>query len=88
MYRWISQRLTRRVLAHVRRGETRWLLAVMTDDVHFRFLGDNSWAADFRSKAKVREWLDRYVRAGLRLEPLEIVVSGPPWNTVVCTPFH
>jgi hypothetical protein len=59
----------------------------MADDVHFRFLGDNSWAADFHSKVHVREWLARYVRAGLSLEPKEIVVAGPPWNTIVCTRF-
>jgi ketosteroid isomerase-like protein len=87
MYRWTVQRLTRWLLGRLRRGESRWLLAVMSDDVHFRFLGEHSWAADFHSKQQVREWLRRYARAGLRLEPHEIVVSGPPWNTVVCTRF-
>jgi ketosteroid isomerase-like protein len=87
MYRWTIQRLTRWALMRLRRGDARWLLALMTDDVHFRFLGQHSWAADFRSKAQVREWLDRYLRAGLHLDPLEIVVSGPPWNTLVCTRF-
>jgi hypothetical protein len=31
--------------------------------------------------------LDRYRRARLELEPHEIAVSGPPWNTVICTRF-
>lgn len=87
MYRWLVERLTRWVLGRLRQGETRWLLAAMADDVHFRFLGDHSWSADFRSKQQVRRWLTRYVRAGLQLDPREIVVTGPPWNTLVCTRF-
>jgi hypothetical protein len=59
----------------------------MAEDVHFRFLGKHSWAADFHSKSEVRFWLARYLRVGLKLQPHEIVVSGPPWNTLVCTRF-
>lgn len=87
MYRWLTRKLTRRLLARLRRGDHRWLLASMADDVHFRFLGEHSWATDFHSKAQVEPWLERYVRVGLQLQPHEIVVSGPPWNTVICTRF-
>ena len=87
MYRWMIGKLTRAVLARLRRGDARLLLALTADDVHFRFLGDHSWAADFHSKAEVRAWLERYLRVGLVLEPHEVVVSGPPWNTLVCTRF-
>jgi ketosteroid isomerase-like protein len=80
-------KLTRLLLARLRSGDPRLLLALMTDDVHFRFLGRHSWAADFRSKAQVREWFDRYIRIGLKLDPHDVVVSGPPWNTVICTRF-
>jgi hypothetical protein len=59
----------------------------MSGDVHFRFLGQHSWAADYHSKAEVRNWLRRYLDARLELEPHEVVVSGPPWNTIVCTRF-
>jgi ketosteroid isomerase-like protein len=87
VYRLLVQRLTRFALARLRRGDARALLALMTEDVHFRFLGQHSWSADYRSKRQVRMWLDRYKRARLELEPHEIVVSGPPWNTVICTRF-
>jgi hypothetical protein len=59
----------------------------MADDVHFRFLGQHSWAADFHSKSQVREWLERYIQVGLQLHPHEVIVSGSPWNTVICTRF-
>jgi ketosteroid isomerase-like protein len=87
MYRALVQRLTRFALTRLRRGDPRLLLALMADDVHFRFLGTHSWSADYHSKAEVRTWLDRYKRARLKLQPHEIVVSGPPWNTVICTRF-
>jgi ketosteroid isomerase-like protein len=87
MYRWLVQKGTRAVLARLRRGDQRPLLAAMADDVRFRFLGEHSWAADYDSKTEVRRWMERYVRVGLELQPHEIVVSGPPWNTVICTRF-
>lgn len=86
MYRWLVQRLTRFGLARLRSGDPRLLLGAMSDDVHFRFLGEHSWAADYHSKVEVRGWLRRYVQARLELTPHE-VVSGPPWNTLICTRF-
>jgi hypothetical protein len=35
----------------------------------------------------VQEWVGRFVAAGLRLEPDDIVVGGPPWNTRACLRF-
>jgi ketosteroid isomerase-like protein len=87
MYRWLIQKLTRLALGRLREGDPRLLLGLMADDVHFRFLGRHSWAADYRSKDDVQQWLDRYRRARLELQPQDVVVSGPPWNTVVCTRF-
>ncbi len=87
MYRGVIQRLTRFALGRLRRGDPRVLLRLMSDDVHFRFLGQHSWAADCHSKAEVRNWLRRYVHARLELVPNEVLVSGPPWRTVICTRF-
>ena len=81
------KQVTRFALARLRRGDPRLFLAFAADDLRFRFLGHHSWAADYRSKDEVRAWLERYRRARLKLEPHEIVVSGPPWNTVICTRF-
>jgi hypothetical protein len=87
LYRWSIELVTRFALCRLKRGNARWILALMTDDVHFRFLGEHSWSADFHSKSEVKAWLDRYVEVGLQLEPLDVVVSGPPWKTVVCIQF-
>ena len=87
MYRWLVRKLAQLVFARLRRGDPRALLALTAHDVHFRFLGKHSWAADYHSKVEVQKWLERYLRARLELEPHEVVVSGPPWNTVICTRF-
>jgi hypothetical protein len=86
-YRSSIAMLTQFALWRLRRGDPGWLLAMMADDVRFRFLGDHSWAADFHSKAEVRAWLDRYVSVRLKLHALDIAVSGPPWDTLVCIRF-
>lgn len=87
MYRWLIKKLTRFALGQLHRGDPRLLLGLMSENVHFRFLGQHSWAADYHSKAEVRDWMRRYVHAGLQLAPHEVLVSGPPWNTVICTRF-
>jgi hypothetical protein len=71
----------------LREGRSRWFRMALAPDVHFRFPGDHSWAADYRTRAEVEDWLERYVRTGLRLYPQESVVTGPPWRTTVCTWF-
>jgi ketosteroid isomerase-like protein len=87
MYRWIVSLVVRWLFAQLRAGRPQWFLALAADDIHFRFPGDHSWAADFRGKGQARQWLQRYVDIGLKLHPREIVVSGPPWRMVVCTWF-
>ncbi len=87
MYRWIVTKVLGWLFAELRAGRTRWFLFLVADDVHFRFPGEHSWAADFHGKAEVREWLARFVEAGLQLHPREVVVSGPPWRMTVCTWF-
>jgi ketosteroid isomerase-like protein len=87
MYRWMVSSVMHRLFAELREGRARWFIALLADDVHFRFLGDHSWAADFRGKTEARRWLERYVEVGLQLYPREIIVSGPPWRMTICTWF-
>ncbi|HJS95406.1 MAG TPA: nuclear transport factor 2 family protein [Solirubrobacteraceae bacterium] len=81
------KQLAKFAFARLRHGDPRLFLALAAEDLHFRFLGQHSWAADYRSKDEARTWLRRYLRARLELQPHEIVVSGPPWNTLICTRF-
>jgi hypothetical protein len=39
------------------------------------------WSVRYQGKDEIAGFLRRFVRAGIQLEPQEIVVKGPPWNT-------
>ncbi|HET9162427.1 MAG TPA: nuclear transport factor 2 family protein [Solirubrobacterales bacterium] len=76
-----------RILARQRVGDLGPLLARLAPDVHFVFPGESSWAADLRGREAVEAWERRFLAAGLELEPREILVSGPPWNTKIALHF-
>src|SRR5260370_1274282 len=87
MYRWLVRTLVRRVAARSRAGDMQPTLALWAEDGHFVFPGRSSWAADVRSREEIAAWYERFARAGLQLEPHEIVVQGPLWNQTMCVHF-
>src|SRR5215469_7666957 len=80
----ITRLMIRRALRHHQAGDVDALLKFYAKDVRFIFPGKNSWAGEFQGKEAVRAWLRRFHCAGLKIEPHEIVVGGPPWNMTVC----
>jgi hypothetical protein len=46
-------------------------------------VGTSSFAADITGKAEIGLWLDRFAAMHPRYEILDVMVSGPPWNTRV-----
>ncbi len=84
MYGWIVRLMMRRAIRQLNAGDLEPLLSAYADDVRFIFPGQHSWAADYRSRDELEQWLQRFVRVGLHLEPQEIIVSGAPWNMTVC----
>jgi ketosteroid isomerase-like protein len=80
-------RLFRFNVARVNRGDTGPLFRTYSDDVVFTFPGVSSWAGTHRGRAAVEAWVGRFVAAGLRLDPDDVVVAGPPWNTRACLRF-
>jgi ketosteroid isomerase-like protein len=87
LYAWAVRYMLRRNLRRLRDGDVEPLFSTYADDVRFVFPGRNSWAADLRGKDEVKRWVQRFVRLGLQLEPHEIFVTGPLWNTTVCLRF-
>ena len=84
MFGYIVKLMIRRALRRHQSGDVEALLRSYADDVRFVFPGNNSWAGEFRGKEAVASWLRRFHEAGLKVQPHEIVVGGPPWNTTVC----
>jgi ketosteroid isomerase-like protein len=87
LYALVVRAVLRRTLRRLRRGDVDAVLRMFREDVRFVFPGENTWAADFGSKAELEPWLRRFVRVGLQLEAHEILVSGPPWRSTVCLRF-
>jgi ketosteroid isomerase-like protein len=87
LYAEAVARMFRFNIARVNEGDTRPLFRSYARDVVFTFPGESSWAGTFRGRDAVQAWVGRFVAAGLRLEPDDIVVSGPPWNTRACLRF-
>jgi ketosteroid isomerase-like protein len=77
----------RRSLNRLSVGDVEPFLGIYAEDVRPVLSGRHSWAGDHRGKGEVRRWIRRFVRIGIRLEPHEILVTGPPWITIACPRF-
>ena len=83
LYAWAVRSMLRRTLRRLREGDLEPLFSTYADDIRFVFPGHNSWAGEFRGREEVERWVRRVYQVGLRLEPHEILVMGPPWDTTV-----
>jgi ketosteroid isomerase-like protein len=63
-------------------------LRLQAADVHFRFPGTSSWAADVRGKDQVRAWLIEMGAAGVQHSYDEVVADGPPWRMTLALRGH
>ena len=58
---WLAKKVITRNLRALNHGDMRPTLRMDAPDVHFRFPGTSSWAADVVGRDKVEEWLKRMV---------------------------
>ena len=83
VYAWAVRSMLHRNLRCLREGNFEPLFSTYADDIRFVFPGHSSWAGEFRGRKEVERWVRRVYQVGLRLEPHEIFVAGPPWDTTV-----
>ncbi|HTZ08639.1 MAG TPA: nuclear transport factor 2 family protein [Acidimicrobiales bacterium] len=76
----VATRMVRRSLEALNRGDVGPTLRMDAPDVHFRFPGSSSWAADVTGRDLVEAWLRRMVATGLQHQAEAVVASGPPWR--------
>jgi ketosteroid isomerase-like protein len=81
---WLAKRILSYNMAKLRAGDYRPLLRGDAKDVHFRFPGNSSFAADLHGKDALEPWLQRFVALGLQIYPDEVMVKGPPWRSTIC----
>jgi ketosteroid isomerase-like protein len=87
MYKTLIRAMIRRSVRALQAGETAPILAGYADDAVLVFPGRSSWGGEYRGKAAISGFLERFIEAGLVGEVEDILVNGPPWRTTVCVVF-
>jgi ketosteroid isomerase-like protein len=85
MYHWILRRRVRSLWLKVGRGEFEHAVALASEDLRFRFIGDTPLSATFRGRDRFREWFHDLFELfpGLRITLIEVASRGWPWRTTV-----
>jgi ketosteroid isomerase-like protein len=89
MYKTIVASQVRKGYARLGAGEFD-VDAIFARDAVFQMMGDHHLGGERRGREEIRAWFEEVFRLfpDLRLEPVEVVVSGWPWNTRVATRFR
>jgi ketosteroid isomerase-like protein len=89
MYRLIVRAMAKNAYRHLSQGDYEAVLASFSPTAVFCFAGDHALGGQLQGVALIRQWFQRVLRLfpDLRFAPQDIVVSGPPWNTMVATRF-
>lgn len=87
MYKLIVKRIARRTFQRLSAGDYEAVVKQFGPDSRFLFSGDHVLGGERRGQQAVREWFREMLRLfpGITIEPVDVVVNGFPWNTVVAT---
>jgi ketosteroid isomerase-like protein len=87
VYKFIVKRIVRRTFRRLSEGDYEVVVRQFGPESRFMFSGDHALGGERCGQDAVREWFQRMQRLfpGIRIEPLDVVVNGWPWNTVVAT---
>ncbi len=88
MYSALVAALLRWLIRQLNQGRVTRVEAFFAPDATFDFPGESSWSGRLRGRSEIREWLNRFAEAGLRLEIVDVMVAGPPWNLRVADAFR
>jgi ketosteroid isomerase-like protein len=85
VYRFIVKRIVRRTFRRLSEGDYEVVVRQFGPESRFMFSGDHALGGERRGQDAVREWFREMQRLfpGIRIEPLDVVVNGWPWKTVV-----
>jgi len=86
-YAWLVAALIRRAVRRINAGDISPMLESFADDATLVFPGDHSFGGEYKGKAEIRRFLERFAEVGIQLEPHEILVDGWPWKTTVMLRF-
>jgi ketosteroid isomerase-like protein len=87
MLSWIVEKIARRAADALNRGNIGPTVRSFAKDAVLRFPGDNSWSREYRGRSEIEGFVRRFHDTGLRLEIVEVVAKGSPWNMTACVRF-
>jgi ketosteroid isomerase-like protein len=87
MYSFVIGKLMRRIYRDITAGEFRLIRTLAADDVTFVFPGTSSFGGTYDGKPELLAWLQRFAALHPKVEMIDVVASGPPWNTRVSVRF-
>lgn len=87
MYRFIVGRKVRSTFAQLSTGEPDALIGQLANSFEYSFRGDHALGGTRTSRNAMSGWFDRVYRLfpGLTFNVRDVVVKGPPWDTVALT---
>ena len=87
MYRLIVAARIRGIFARLNAGDSEAMIRSLAPRFTYRFYGDHALGGERTTPAAMRAWWGRVFRLlpGLRFEPRDVLVAGPPWSTRVAT---
>jgi ketosteroid isomerase-like protein len=87
MYKSAVRWMIRRNIRALNAGDPGPLLAGYADDAVLVFPGRSSWGGEYRGKAAIEDFVNRFGRSHLVGTSHEILVNGPPWRMFACVVF-
>jgi ketosteroid isomerase-like protein len=87
MYKLIVRRNVRKAFAALSRSDYEPVVRKFGPHSRFMFAGDHALGGERHGQDEAREWfrdmLGRF--PGIRIEPVDVLVNGWPWRTVVAS---
>jgi ketosteroid isomerase-like protein len=90
MYSWMVGKIVRRIFAQVNAGDYEAVTRQFSPGARFVLHGDHALGGERHGPEGAKAFFEESFRLfpGLRIEPQEIMVAGPPWNITVGTRFQ
>ncbi|MGO9146618.1 MAG: nuclear transport factor 2 family protein [Desulfomonilia bacterium] len=85
MYHFVVARIVRRSFRHLSQGDYRSATGLMSEKCHYHFVGYHALGGHRHSRALITKWFERFLRIlpGFQFVPVNVVVKGWPWKTIV-----
>lgn len=88
MYRWLAEKVARWSIGQLVSGQPERIGRLLAPEVRFVFPGTSSFATERVGREGMLAWMRRFsdLRPDYRI--VDVLASGPPWNTRLAVRFE